>query len=501
MREPYWQSPDESLSIYNADARDLSMIADGTVQCCITSPPYFGLRDYGVDGQIGLEGSPEEYVANLVNIFREVKRVLRDDGTVWLNLGDSYAGSCMQGGDGSTSTLVGTHHRQHTDSDGFVKRQYPGLKPKDLCMIPARVALALQADGWWVRSRIVWNKKNPMPESTPDRPTSSHEDIYLLAKSGKPTYWTHRNLSGVRKCPKADWRWVHQVTGEELLEAPPDWKEIIQCPVCAGTGEAQVDIGYEFDGQWIDLWQLAKCEACNGKGKTQLYKRVNLWRGHGYFYDADAIKEPLSPLTIKVHSGYKTTRPHAVTGQSHKAKAARVAPSDGIKNGPGMLNPSGRNKRNVWTVATQPFPGSHFAVFPEKLIEPCVLAGSPAQSCAECGAAWERVVEKESRPSVEAERHKPNTAAAFGGRDQSIHVTQSVLKSQTLGFRPTCTCNAGTLPSIILDPFGGAGTTTVVAAKHGRRAIMVELSEEYCEMAKQRIEKATAQLRLELEHD
>jgi len=159
----------------------LKTIADESIHCCVTSPPYWGLRDYGVTGQLGLEKTPEEFVAKMVEIFSEVKRVLRDDGTLWLNLGDSYNGS---GGD---------HKPEHNNESGFQGKLMRGvqakntltLKPKDLCGIPWRVAFALQADGWYLRSDIIWHKPNPMPESVTDRPTKAHEYMFLLAKSQK----------------------------------------------------------------------------------------------------------------------------------------------------------------------------------------------------------------------------------------------------------------------------------------------------------------------------
>jgi len=154
-------------------------IPDASVQCCVTSPPYWGLRDYGVDGQIGLEPSLDAYVARMVEVFREVRRCLRDDGTLWLNLGDSYA----------ANRGYQVPDSKHIDVGNAMASSVPtGLKPKDLCMIPWRVALALQADGWWLRSVIVWAKKSPMPESVTDRPTSSWEPIFLLAKSERYYY-------------------------------------------------------------------------------------------------------------------------------------------------------------------------------------------------------------------------------------------------------------------------------------------------------------------------
>ena len=171
-------------TLYTGDAKHtLASLSAESVQTCVTSPPYWGLRDYGEDGQLGLEETPEEYVQKLVGVFREVRRVLREDGTVWLNIGDSYARNPAKGGSG---TFNGRNGRGE-DYAG-AERGMGNLKEKDLCMIPSRVAMGLQEDGWWVRSRIVWAKGNPMPESVTDRPTSSHEYIFLLSKSKQYYY-------------------------------------------------------------------------------------------------------------------------------------------------------------------------------------------------------------------------------------------------------------------------------------------------------------------------
>ena len=160
----------------------MSDIEPGTVQTCVTSPPYWGLRDYGEDGQHGLEETPEAYVANMVEVFRAVRRCLRDDGTLWLNLGDSYNGSGGVGGPGKQHTSAGSVSRPDN------RKGWSGLKPKDLVGIPWRVAFALQADGWFLRSDIIWHKPNPMPESVTDRPTKGHEYVFLLSKSGRYFY-------------------------------------------------------------------------------------------------------------------------------------------------------------------------------------------------------------------------------------------------------------------------------------------------------------------------
>ena len=171
----------------------LRAMPDASVQCCVTSPPYWGLRDYGHDGQIGLESTPEAYVSRMMEVFREVRRVLRDNGTLWLNLGDSYAASTSNnGGYSDKSTLAGfsnpnTKGRQANES-GERRRIDHGVKPKDLIGIPWRVAFALQADGWYLRQDIIWHKPNPMPESVRDRCTKAHEYVFLLSKGQRYYY-------------------------------------------------------------------------------------------------------------------------------------------------------------------------------------------------------------------------------------------------------------------------------------------------------------------------
>jgi DNA modification methylase len=175
-----------STQILQGDCRDLlKTLPDASVHCVVTSPPYFGLRDYGVDGQIGLEASPEAFVAEMVAVFREVRRVLRDDGTLWLNLGDSY-NSGASGGLGG-STLGGGQNNQRV-SNRSGRGLVDALKPKDLIGAPWRVAFALQADGWYLRQDIIWHKPNPMPESVTDRCTKSHEYVFLMSKSARYFY-------------------------------------------------------------------------------------------------------------------------------------------------------------------------------------------------------------------------------------------------------------------------------------------------------------------------
>lgn len=180
---------DGDVRIYQGDVLDvLRGLPDSSVDCCVTSPPYYGLRDYGVDGQIGLEDTPEAFIERLVAVFAEVRRVLADHGTCWVNMGDSYAAN-------RTYQVSQTKHLVHDYGESNATRVPDGLKPKDLLMMPARVALALQADGWWLRSDVIWAKPNPMPESVRDRPTSAHEHIFLLTKAPR-YYW---DAEGVRE--------------------------------------------------------------------------------------------------------------------------------------------------------------------------------------------------------------------------------------------------------------------------------------------------------------
>lgn len=310
-----------NATIYLGDCiESMRAMPDASVHTCVTSPPYFGLRDYGVDGQIGLEPTPDEYVARMVEVFREVRRVLRDDGTLWLNLGDSYAHPAKGTGGGWAADPNNYAHK--AQAFGARKFSMGDAKPKDLMGIPWRVAFALQADGWYLRQDIIWHKPNPMPESVTDRCTKAHEYIFLLSKSPR------------------------------------------------------------------------------------------------YYFDHEAIKEQAVGGTPGNTKPTKGCRAHADGEAKHRAAANlhKIGPVER------------RNRRSVWTVATKPFKGAHFATFPPDLIEPCILAGCPV-----------------------------------GGT--------------------------------VLDPFGGAGTTGLVATQAGRNAVLCEINPEYVEMARARIDAASRDAR------
>ncbi len=296
-----------SVTILHGDCRDvLATLPAESVQCCVTSPPYYGLRDYGVDGQIGLEPTPDEYVAQMVAVFRAVRRVLRDDGTLWLNIGDSYNGGGVGGGCAKGEALAGSGNRDRQGEDRKTLR-VAGAKPKDLLGIPWLLAFALRADGWYLRSEIIWHKPNPMPESVRDRPTKSHETVFLLTKRAQ------------------------------------------------------------------------------------------------YFYDADAISEPAEGREDEPRAG--------MLGSGHSSPQL---------SGRGGFGGGTRNARSVWTIATQPYSGAHFATMPPDLAQRCIMAGT-----------------------------KPGDT--------------------------------------VLDPFGGAGTTGMVADRLQRHALMIELNPAYVSLARDRI--------------
>jgi DNA modification methylase len=285
------------------------------VQMCVTSPPYFGLRDYGVAGQLGAEKTPDEYVTAMVETFRAVRDVLADDGTLWLNLGDSYAGSWgnyggHNRGKGNSQRPIINGSKAHQEAyEGLehwrppTSNKFEGIKNKDLIAIPWMVALALRTDGWYLRQDIIWAKPNPMPESVRDRCTKAHEYIFLLSKS--PRYYFDPEAIAEPVAPSTIAR-MNQPTldGQNGSERIPGKTNGNMKAVLKGRG-----------------------------GKTA-------FRGQGHMRDGDG--------------------PANRDGKEMK----EVGVGDT------------RNRRSVWTVTTKPFKGAHFATFPPDLIEPCILAGS-----------------------------------------------------------------------------------------------------------------------------
>jgi DNA modification methylase len=325
-------------------------------------------------GCLGLEPDPDLYVDHLVAVMRAVRRVLRDDGTLWLVLGDSFA----------ASRSYQVRDRKRGEPGGpLPARVPPALKPKDLIGIPWRVAFALQADGWWLRSDIVWAKPNAMPESVTDRPTRAHEFVFLLTKSRR------------------------------------------------------------------------------------------------YFYDAEAVREP--DQARRSGNGYK--RPERLSyGGGDESRGQDFE----------WVGGAGRNRRSVWTVPTQCFKGAHFATFPEALVEPCLLAGSSPVACRACGAPWRRVVD--ARRLLDGERevtgswtqadklHSGRALQATGFGHWRVEV-----RRETVGWEANCEHDYPGGRCTVLDPFAGAATAGVVAARHGRDFLGIELGGAYARMGRKRL--------------
>jgi len=397
------------ILLVNANSLQIPL-ADKSVHCVVTSPPYWGLRDYGIEGQLGLEQTLEGYVESMVQVFREVWRVLRDDGTLWLNLGDTYAS-------GMRSAYDDDRHKYQTARAHDKRPPTPnGIKPKDLIGIPWRVAFALQADGWYLRSDIVWHKPNPMPESVTDRPTKAHEYLFLLSKSASYFY----DADAIRERRVSD-------------------------------GDEQV-AGWVVDGEHT---AIAHTQPKDGKQKLRPSKAYSFSR---------ASKEPERP------------------GQNygnHRSDRDDVQYS------------GSRNKRTVWTIATAPYSGAHFATYPPALVEPCIKAGtSEAGCCSVCGAQWVRVTERQDN-RYWTERRSARKKWDFGEAHGRNDCGGSFLGLDTItaGFQPSCKCNAPTKPATVLDPFAGSGTTLQVARQLGRNAIGLDLSYTYLhDQARARLE-------------
>ena len=445
--------------LLNGDVRQtLRELESESVHCVVTSPPYWGLRDYGTTGQVwggdedcehtwddiqrfhptrgkrdgdgkyvdpkwvakggrkaevtsnfctkcnawkgelGSEPTLELFVEHLCDVFDEIWRVLRKDGTVWLNLGDGYAGGGRAGNNPEYKAKHTNFGKVQDMSTYTGPSEIPeGLKPKDLIGVPWRVALALQSKGWWLRNDIIWSKPNPMPEPVKDRLTKSHEYIFLLTKS-KRYYYDH-----------------------EAIKEPYTDSSIQRINQASFDKQTGGDKDY-------------------GKVSVQT-KNTNSIRG-----TLEKFKENLG---------------------------------------------GGRNRRTVWEVVTKPYPGAHFATFPEEIPETCIKAGtSKAGCCASCGAPIERVIEKGEKISLEDYKGEGKKDYASALAENPSDVKRRTLESMRQviykGWEASCKCNAEKVPCVVLDPFAGSGTTCAVASRLGRDSIGIELNEEYLKLARKR---------------
>ncbi len=382
------------LQIIQGDSlTKLRKLPSDSVHCVCTSPPFFGLRDYRCDGQIGLEPTLGEYLDKLVAVFAELRRVLHPSGVCFCDIGDSYSGS------GKGGNPVGGDEKQNTNEGSLsirgLKRDV--FKPKDRLLVPFRLAIALQLDGWWVRDVICWHKPAPMPENVTDRFTQSWEPILMLTKRAR------------------------------------------------------------------------------------------------YFFDQEAIREPNSDdMQWRAERGH-TRGVHGKLDDSRNDAASLRGDDSKI------IQSSGRNRRSVWTIASEPQSigengVKHFARFPTELPKICILAGTSASGvCPKCLAPWERQLEK----GEVGEGYTPGKSPDFQVRRFASATPGFTREVRTVGWASSCKCEAGDpVPAIVLDPFAGTFTTCAVALELGRSAIGIDLSEGYCEIGRRRCACVTPGLAL-----
>lgn len=472
----------------------LRTMKDHSVDCVVTSPPYWGLRDYGVAGQIGLEPTLGEHIAKLVEVFREIWRVLKPHGTVWLNYGDCYA-AAPNGKAAAEYKADGSDDRSFRDKPfstvgpiydanyfrgprtdpkrGVLGRYDPAfatargafngtqvngsghgtlrvdhggrivaggyLKPKDLCMISNRLAIALQEDGWWVRSEIIWHKPNPMPESVYDRPTQAHEKVWLLTKSEDYFY----DYLAIQEpvSPNTHARVSQKNHANQKGSTRANGGTRPDRPMKAIGPNSRMNVDRVPLSRKADRGRSTYGRHTLGTAQPPIEQRnpvpVNWNTGpgsHGKIAHKTSKPQPGAP------SGWNSGRKPGVTPKSAaentniKAKASFHATTTGLV---GM-----RNARNVWTIAPKAFKEAHFATFPPDLARRCVLAGTPKTVCSSCGAVS--------------------------------------------GCGPICEY-LGRVPGHVLDPFGGAGTVALVARRLGLRSTIIELNPEYVAIAEARL--------------
>mgnify|MGYP003149894867 FL=1 len=386
------------INIKIGDCRNiLKELPSNYFNTCVTSPPYWGLRDYGNDGQLGLEKTPKEFVDNLVKVFREVKRVLRNDGTVWLNLGDSYASSGKVGKkDKQKYKGISTIEHLHC---GAVK----GLPPKNLIGIPWRVAFALQEDGWYLRQDIIWNKPNPMPESVKDRCTKAHEYIFLLSKS-KNYYFDNESIKDKSLTQNIQSN-NQKLSKYKNFEEEKKYRQGIHHK----RGENIVIIRPKLPSKKQFLDFIKSKTNSNFLVENTDIKKTTI---EHWFRNDNGFSFPRKDDWLKIND--------LVNDWSEEYNFINYGLTYEETHLDSVVTNESKNKRSVWTVTTKPYKEAHFATYPPDLIEPCILAGCPENGN-------------------------------------------------------------------VLDPFGGAGTTALVADRLNRNATIIELNKEYIKIADKRI--------------
>lgn len=422
-------------------------------------------------GSLGLEPTFELYIEHLCQIFDEVKRVLRKDGTCFVNIGDNYWGGGQGGADYGGKEIV------PSSNFGHIAKGKNYLN-KSLCDIPYRFSIEMINRGWIKRNTIIWHKPNCMPSSAPDRFTVDFEYLFFFTKNNKILFWTNeKTLECVDKKPLG----IKGIEGKDW-----EWRP---CPKCQGTGKI------------IDKELRKVCPKCKGLGKV----KYSFWNGHDYWFEQQF--EKYAPSTLpRMDRGVNVNKwTFGADGQTpHNLSQPRLNKKRGYKikqpekeiQGPQYhgkdisYGKQGRNKRCVWKISTKSFKEAHFATFPETLIEPIIKAGCPEFVCKKCRKARVKILE----PTEEYKKllgkswhpHKHDTERGMSETpDKKVSCTAEY---KSKGYSD-CGCNTGFESGIVLDPFMGAGTTALVALKQRKRFIGIEIKQEYIDMAKKRIKK------------
>jgi DNA modification methylase len=478
-----------TVRILTGDCRDkLRELPDASVHCCVTSPPYFGLRDYGVDGQMGLEPTPDEYVAGMVEVFREVRRVLRDDGTLWLNIGDSYCapnGRSSGGtyGRGPNSQLAHMHEAQ----EAGIVRKWPDLKAKDLIGIPWMLAFALRADGWYLRQDIIWSKPNPMPESVRDRCTKGHEYIFLLSKS--PRYYFDSEAISERVAQSGI---VERANGaNEIAALRNDFGLEVAAAVLPGAAPL-----------------VSAADARNiFKSSVRLASAI---------LDVAQPQDNFSLLTLDPQMREQRAkelassfvRDHPII-RGAAAKAARFA--DGDLPAEQFLHelhclwialPDGDQLKEAWRFAFLHIGhidrngNGAIGVNDAGDVSEIGVLHAPKHSTSGYGSRTKNRRDNGSGDGfVDLGMYSGRAGDPVDGRRNKRSVwevaTQPFTEAHFATFPPALIepCILAGCPSggTVLDPFGGAGTTGLVADRLGRSAILIELNSEYAAIADRRL--------------
>jgi len=405
-------------------------------------------------GQLGLEPNLEMFIHHLLQIVAELKRILKPTGVMFWNHGDAYASTGTLRFDSNKYGGKSGLHSGRARTNNYIAK----------CMLLQNHRLAMQMideQGWILRNIIIWYKPNHMPASVTNRFANAYDSVYMLVKNTSPQYYYNEKTMSM-----ADHKPTH-------LTKNSDWKYRI-CPKCNGKGRIKTQRRYK------------KCPRCKSTGKV----KYSLWHSLDYWFDLGAVRAPHSVSTLK-----RLKYPTSPYGDGGKGIGCKMTGTNKGKVGRIMLelDPSGKNPGDVWTIPTQAFSGAHFATYPEKLIEPMIKSSCPEWICNKCGKPRVRIKKTKyivaggknlhskglSHDAIKAMRN-PGPAGMKLGRAFAQHYT--------IGWTD-CQCNTGWHPGVVLDPFMGSGTTGLVAKKHGRNYIGIEINPDYVEMAKERIRK------------